>query len=256
MKKYCVLLVLLMLLGLFSGCDYYSDESISVTLPESDSNGLVEYMAGVSAEKNTARIDLLKYELDEIRDGQIHITLPETIENTSGSAFPIAAFGGPIGTSAPLQKFELMIQIQSGVTAEEAIALTIDAGSLPLDTRHWRDIQICFLAEGTVVEIPVESVIFLSDEPLIYKLHLKEEAPNGSISDAADSSKWYEIPNPECLAGEKVVIRIKHPEDGVDRSLAVTHEPVELVDVQDEYMQYEFTMPYHDVRLTIVDEKD
>ena len=255
MKKYCVLLVLLMLLGLFSGCDYYSDESIHVTLPEPDSNSLVEYMAGVSAKKNTARIDLLKYELDEIPDGQIHITLPETIEDTSGAAFPIAAFGGAIGTSAPLQKFELMIQIPAGA-AEDDIALTIDAGPLPLDTRHWHDIQICFLAEGTVVEIPVESVIFLSDEPLTYKLHLKEEAPNGAISDATDSSKWYEIPKTEYLAGEKVVIRIKHPEEGVDRSLAVTHEPVELVDVQDEYMQYEFTMPYHDVRITIVDEKD
>jgi len=36
----------------------------------------------------------------------------------------------------------------------------------------------------------------------------------------------------------------------------VTHTPVELVEVRDEYMQYEFIMPYHSVRITIVDEKD
>jgi len=256
MKKYVAFLVCLAVILVLSGCDYYSDADISVTLPEPDSNALVEYLAGVSTKKNAARIDLLRYELNEIPDGQINIVFPEKIMDDSGAEFSIDSFGGPIGTGAPLRKFELIIQVQEGTLPEKSILLTIDVGSLPLDTRNWNEIQVCFLADGTVAEVPMESVVFLSDEPLVYELYLKEEAPNGSLSDATDSDKWYELPKREYLGGEKVVIRVKHPEDGVERSLAVTHTPVELVEVRDEYMQYEFIMPYHSVRITIVDEED
>lgn len=255
MKRYVAFLISLVVMLLFSGCDYYSDDTVSITLPEPDSMDVVEYMAGISAKKNTARINYLRYELDTVADGQIHITLPETIRDETGAEFAIDAFGGPVGPSAPLQKFELIIHVQEGVM-EEPIALTIDAGALPLDTRDWDEVQVCFLAENAVAEIPLESVAFLSDEPLVYKVYLKEEAQNGALSDASDSDKWYEPPKTDYCGGEKVTVRIKQPEDGIERSLTVTHEPVELVEVREEYMQYEFIMPYHDVRITIVDNED
>ena len=44
-----------MVLFLLSGCDYYSDAYISVTLPQPDGIGVKEYQAGVSAKKNAAR---------------------------------------------------------------------------------------------------------------------------------------------------------------------------------------------------------
>ena len=256
MKRLVVFLFFFVLLFALCSCDYHNDAIIDETLPQPDATGLVAYMGGISAKKNTARIDLLRYELDAVVDGQIKIVLPETVKDSAGSEFPIAFFGGPIGTNAPLQKFDLIIHIREGAMPEEPIALTIDAGSLPLDTRDWNAVQVCFLTDGTVAEIPLEAIVFLSDEPLIYKLYLKEETQNGAVFDAADSDKWYEVPNTEFIGGEKVVIRVKHPEDGVQRSLAVTHEPVKIVEVRDEYVEYEFMMPYHDVRITIVDEQD
>lgn len=103
MKKHTVFLVFLMVLFLLSGCDYYSDADISVTLPDPDPIGVNEYQAGVSAKKNTARIFRLSYELDAIADGEIKITLPEKVKDGSGTEYPIDSFGGPTGTNAPLQ---------------------------------------------------------------------------------------------------------------------------------------------------------
>lgn len=255
MKRFVIFLVLVVLPFVLCGCDYYNDAMLDETLPQPDSTGLVAYQGGVSEKKNTAKIDLLRYELDTVVDGQIKIVLPETLKDNAGKEIPIEVFGGPIGTNAPLRKFDLIIHIQEGTMPEEPVALTIDAGSLPLDTGDWNAVQVCFLTDGTVTEIPLESVTFLSDEPLVYKLYLKEESPNGSVSDATDSDKWYEVPNTKYIGGEKVVIRVKHPEDGVKRSLDITHEPVEIIEDRDEYVEYAFIMPYHDVRITIVDEK-
>ena len=190
MKRLLAFAVFLVMIFSFSGCDYYSDERISVILPAPDSLGLVAYQAGVSTRKNGARIDLLRYELDAVQEGKIHLILPETIRDASGKEIEIDSFGGPIGTNAPIQKFSLVIEIQGSATAE-TVALTIDAGALPLDTSYWNDIELCFLADGTVMEIPLESVVFRSDEPLVYKLHLKEKGQNGAVSDATDSDKWY-----------------------------------------------------------------
>ena len=137
---------------------------------------------------------------------------------------------------------------------DSPIELTVDAGKLPLNTENWNSVQICFLSDGAVAEIPTESVIFLSDEPLVYRLYLKEEKENGSVFDASDSEKWYEIPPTECFGGEKVIIRVRNPEDGTERRLSVTHEPVDITEVREEYTEYQFTMPYHNVRITIADE--
>ena len=53
-----------------------------------------------------------------------------------------------------------------------------------------------------------------------------------------------------------MIIRIRHPEAGYTRRLVVTDASVELVEIQDAYLQYEFIMPYHSVRITIVDEPE
>ena len=165
MKRFVVFLFFFVLLFVLCSCDYHNDVMIDETLPQPDSTGLVAYQGGVSEKKNTARIDLLRYELDTVVDGQIKIVLPETLKDNAGKEIPIEVFGGPIGTNAPLRKFDLIIHIQEGTMPEEPVALTIDAGSLPLDTGDWNAVQVCFLTDGTVAEIPLESIVFLSDEP-------------------------------------------------------------------------------------------
>ena len=81
MKKYVISLIFLLILSLFSGCDYYDDVDINIKLTEPDSLGLVEYHAGVSTKENAARLNLLRYELDVIDDGQIRITFPENLSS-------------------------------------------------------------------------------------------------------------------------------------------------------------------------------
>ena len=253
MKKATVFLVFFMVLILLSGCDYYSDADISVTLPEPDSMGVIEYQAGVSEKKNAARIFLLRYELDPITDGQIQITLPKIIKDESGTEYPIASFGGAIGTNAPVRKFELIISIPEGVSPETLIALTIDVGALPLDTSDWSDIEIHFSSDGTVTQVPLESVIFLSDEPLVYDLLLKKKKDNGSVWDARDTDIWYNLPDTEYLGGEKVIIQLKPPKEGSERRVTVSSEVLEPVLIQETYIQYEFIMPYHSVTVLITD---
>ena len=253
MKKATVFLVFFMVLILLSGCDYYSDADISVTLPEPDSMGVIEYQAGVSEKKNAARIFLLRYELDPITDGQIQITLPKIIKDESGTEYPIASFGGAIGTNAPVRKFELIISIPEGVSPETPIALTIDVGALPLDASDWSDIEIHFSSDGTVTQVPLESVIFLSDEPLVYDLLLKKKKDNGSVWDARDTDIWYDLPDTEYLGGEKVIIQLKPPKEGRERRVTVRSEVLEPVLIQETYIQYEFIMPYHSVTVLITD---
>ena len=253
MKKATVFLVFFMVLILLSGCDYYSDADISVTLPEPDSMGVIEYRAGVSEKRNAARIFLLRYELDPITDGQIQITLPKIIKDESGTEYPIASFGGAIGTNAPVRKFELIISIPEGVSPETPIALTIDVGALPLDASDWSDIEIHFSSDGTVTQVPLESVIFLSDEPLVYDLLLKKKKDNGSVWDARDTDIWYNLPDTEYLGGEKVIIQLKPPKEGSERRVTVSSEVLEPVLIQETYIQYEFIMPYHSVTVLITD---
>ena len=88
MKKSAFLLVLVTVLILLSGCDYYIDEHISITYDEPDIIGVNEYEAGVSTEKNAARIFRLGYEIDVITDGQIKVTLPEKIKDEIGTEYP------------------------------------------------------------------------------------------------------------------------------------------------------------------------
>ena len=85
MKKHVISLMFLLILSVFSGCDYYDDVDINIKLTEPDSLGIVEYNAGVSTKENAARLNLLRYELDVIDDGQIKITFPEKIKDDSGT---------------------------------------------------------------------------------------------------------------------------------------------------------------------------
>lgn len=126
--------------------------------------------------------------------------------------------------------------------------LTIDVGALPLDTSDWSDIDIQFSSDGTVTQVPLESVIFLSDEPLVYDLLLKEKNHKGS-------DIWYKLPNTEYLGGEKVTIQLKPPKEGSERRVTVRSEALEPVLIQEEYIQYEFIMPYHGVTLMITDKQ-
>jgi len=253
MKRRTIFLVFFMVLFLLSGCDYYSDAYISVMLPNPDVIGVNEYQASVSAKKNAVRIFQLSYELDAIMDGQIHIAFPEKITDETGTEYPIYSFGGPIGTNAPSQKFKLILHIQEGTVPETPVTLTIDVGALPLDTSCWDDIEIQFSADGTVTQVPLESVIFLSDEPLVYDLLLKEKNDKGSVSDARDSDIWYHLPDTEYLGGEKVIIQLKQPKEDSERILTVRSEVLEPVIINEAYVQYEFIMPYHGVTVMITD---
>lgn len=253
MRKGAIFLVFLMVLILLSGCDYYSDAYISVRYPEPDIIGVNEYQAGVSAKKNSARIFQLSYELDAVADGQIKVALPEKIKDETGTEYPIDSFGGPTGTNAPSQKFKLILHIQEGTAPENPLTLAIDVGELPLNTSYWDDIEIEFSADGTVTQVPLESVIFLSDEPLVYDLLLKKKNDKGSVSDARDTDMWYHLPDTEYIGGEKVIIQLKPPKEGSERRVTVSSEVLEPVLIQEAYVQYEFIMPYHGVTVMITD---
>ena len=253
MRKCALFLVFVMVLILFSGCDYYSDAYISVAYPAPDTIGVNGYQAGISTKKNSARIFQLSYVLDAITDGQIKVTLPEKIEDKTGTEYPIDSFGGPTGTNAPSQKFKLILRIQEGTAPENPFTLTIDAGALPLDTSYWDDIEVEFSADGTVTKVPLESVVFLSDEPLVYDLLLKKKNDKGSVSDARDTDIWYHLPDAEYPGGEKVIIQLKPPKEGSERCVTVRSEELEPVLIQEAYVQYEFIMPYHSVTVMITD---
>ena len=150
MRKFAIFLVSFMALILLSGCDYYSDAYISVTPPTPDILGVSEYQAGVSAEKNTARLFQLSYVLDAMTDGRIQVTLPEIIEDETGAQYPIDSFGGPTGTNAPVHKFKLILHVSEGSAPETPLTLTVDVGALPLHTSYWEDVEIEFSADGTV----------------------------------------------------------------------------------------------------------
>lgn len=253
MKKYTAFLVFFLVLFLLSGCDYYSDAYIYVTLPEPDAIGINEYQAGVSAKKNAARIFRLCYTLDAVKDGQIFITLPETVVDENGTEYPIDSFGGAIGTNAPSQNFELVLYVQQSASPEIPVTLTIDAGALPLNTGYWDDVEIHFSADGTVTQVPLDAVIFLSDEPLVYDLLLKEEKENGSVWDARGSELWYDLPDTEYRGGDTVVLRLKPPKEGHERTVAVRAKVLEPTVTKEAYIQYEFIMPYHDVTVLVAD---
>ncbi len=254
MKKIIAITISIMLLLTFFGCDYY-DETVSITLDTPNSNGLIEYQAGISAKENAAKINLLRYKLASVQDGQIKIKLPEKIQNESGKEYPIDSFGGATGTNAPPERFSLIVQVEAGTMTEKAIVLTVDVGSLPLDTSAWNDIQICYLSDNTEITIPVEDVVFRSNEPLDYYLHLKERDVSGETSNAMYSDKWYEPPNTNQVGGEKVIVRVKHSNEELARTLYLNNTPLEPVEICDEYIQFEFLMPYHDTSITIVDKQ-
>ena len=255
MKKIIAITVSVMLLFTFFGCDYYDDETVSIAFESPDSDGLIEYQAGISAKENAARINLLRYKLASVQDGQIKIKLPEKIKNESGKEYSIDSFGGAMGTNAPLERFSLIVQVETGTITENSMVLTVDVGSLPLDTSAWNDIQICYLSDNTEITIPVEDIVFLSNEPLDYYLHLKERDVSGETSNAMYSDKWYEIPNTYQVGGEKVVVRVKHSNEELTRTLSLNNTPLEPVEIYDEYIQFEFVMPYHDTSITIVDKQ-
>ena len=117
-------------------------------------------------------------------------------------------------------------------------------GALPLDTSYWDDIEIEFSADGTLTQVPLESVIFLSDAPLVYDLLLKIKKDNGSVWDARDTDMWYHLPDTEYLGGEKVIIQLKPPKEGSERHVTVRSEVLEPVLIQEAYMQYEFIISF------------
>ena len=241
------------LLIAFYGCDYYRDEKINIVLEQTDSNGLIEYQADVSYKTNTARIILLRYKFGAIQDNQIKIELPETIKNKSEKEYPIDSFGGSKGVNAPREDFSLIIEIESDYIEHEPIALTVNVGSLPLDTSYWDNVRICFVSTNAEITIPVEDVKFLSDEPLTYFLSLYEIRSDDLKYNASFSDKWYETPNDYQCGGEKVILKIKHPDKNSERKLCLHNTPLEPTFECDEYIQFEFEMPYHDISITITD---
>ena len=253
MRKIVVIFMLFAVLLAFFGCDYYKDEHIGITFSTPDSTGLVEYQAGISTDKNAARINLLRYQLNEIRDGQVKIKLPETLRSESGREYAIKQFGGSTGVNAPVERFNLIIHVEGGAVTETPITLTVDVGTLPLDTSHWNDVLICYSVDNTETRIPVEDVIFISDEPLVYRLSLSYKDPSGETSDATYSDEWYEKPDKYQTGGEKVTVKIKHPKGNIKRELYMHYTKLEPVAVYSEYIQYEFIMPYDDMRITITD---
>ena len=137
---------------------------------------------------------------------------------------------------------------------DENILLTIDVGNLPLDTTHWNNIRILSHTNDFVSEVNVENVKFISDEPISYFLHLMQRDENGEASNAMYSEKWYETPSLNQRGGENVVIKVKNPNNNnINRSLLLNNKELKTVIIYDDYLEYEFIMPFKDVSITIVD---
>lgn len=255
MKRIAAVIITLAIMLTFVGCDdYYKDEDVHITHNAPDSMGIVEYKAGISTEKNAARLLELQYRLQEITDNHITIKLPETIKNSSGKKYKIDSFGGSTGVNAPTEYFGIIINIEEGAV-DESVKLTIGAGALPLDTMFWSDIQIRSMSGDTAKTIAVEDVEFVTDEPLSFYLNLKERDTNGETASAMYSDKWYKTPEWHQIGGEKVTLKVKRPEGEISRVLHLNNTPLEPAKIHEKYIQFEFVMPYHGVTIIIVDTK-
>ncbi len=237
----------------FSGCDYYNDELISVVYDTPNEDGIISYEAGISAEQNAARLERLEYQIEKAENNQITIKLPETVKSDSGTEYKIKEFGGSTGFNAPLQYFLLIININEDLIENKAISLTIDVGALPLDVTYWTDVEIC--CKGSVSTVQVKDIKFISDQPLTYILTSEEIDENDETSYVLSSEKWYEIPNHKYQGGEKVIIKLKHPKNGISRSLRLNNKELQPTATYDDYIEYEFVMPYCDRSLSLVDVK-
>jgi hypothetical protein len=241
------------LLLTLSSCDYYDDEYISVAFDAPTEDGVISYEAGINTEKNIARLSKLEYQIEAIDNNEIAITFPQTVRSDSGKDYKIEKFGGSTGTNAPLQHFTLIINVEEEFTSEEAISLTINVGALPLDASHWADVEI--RCANTVSIVPVEDIRFNSDQPLVYYLLIEEIDGNDEKSFVISPEKWYQTPNKYYPGGEKVSIKLKHPDTGAPRSLSLNNKELQPIATYDDYIEYEFIMPYYDSTLTLVDEK-
>lgn len=252
-KVICVLFLIVTLTLVFSGCEYYDDELISVVYDAPNEDGIISYEAGISVKQNAARLNKLEYQIEKAENNQITIKFPETVKNDSGTEYKIQEFGGSTGTNAPLEHFLLIININEDLIENKPVSLTIDVGTLPLDVTHWMDIEIH--CKGSVLTIQVQDVKFISNQPLIYSLLAEEIDENDEKSYVMSSEKWYQIPNKNYQGGETVIIKLKHPKNGISRSLRLNNRELHPTATYDDYIEYEFVMPYHDSTLSLVDVK-
>ena len=95
----------------FSSCDYYDDELISVVYDAPNEDGIISYEAGISTKQNSARLNKLEYQIEKAENNKITIKIPETVKSNSGTEYKIEEFGGSTGSNAPLQRFLLIINI-------------------------------------------------------------------------------------------------------------------------------------------------
>ena len=252
-KVIYILFLIVTLALVFSGCEYYDDELICVVYDAPNEDGIILYEAGISVKQNAARLNKLEYQIEKAENNQIIIKFPETVKNDSGTEYKIQEFGGGTGTNAPLQRFQLIININEDLIENKTISLTIDVGTLPLDVTYWTDVEI--YCKGSVSTIQVKDVKFISDQPLIYSLLSEEIDENGEKSYVKSSEKWYQIPNKNYRGGETIIIKLKHPENGIRRSLRFNNRELHPTATYDDYIEYEFVMPYRDSTLSLVDVK-
>ena len=252
-KVIYVLFLIVTLAFVFSSCDYYDNESINVVYDAPNEDGIISYEAGISTKQNAARLNKLEYQIEKAENNQIIIKFPETVKNDSGTEYKIQEFGGSTGTNAPLQLFLLIININEDLIENKPISLAIDVGTLPLDVTCWTDVEI--YCKGSVSTIQVKNIKFISDQPLIYSLLSEEIDENGEKSYVMSSEKWYQIPNKNYQGGETVIIKLKHPKNGISRSLRFNNRELQPTATYDDYIEYEFVMPYRDSTLSLVDVK-
>lgn len=248
MKRICSLLLALVLMIGLVGCDFYSDDYIRVTLDSPDETGLISYEASFSFEANAARLLHLRYHFDSIDSSEISVTFPQQIVNDDGTTYPILEFGGATGTNAPLRLFSLSIHIANGSMPTDQLQITVNAGALPIETSCWSDVSIIFDETDEECSIDCDNVKFSTDEPLEYHInqyyndewYIPKSVTNETIP------VWH-------IGGEKVTIRLNHPDADTVRTLRIHNTVQQPVAVYDDYIEYEFIMPYRDISIYVED---
>lgn len=253
-----LLITVTILSGCMSSC-FYKDGEVIKKFDEPYENGLASYYAGLNNRKGTARLRGASYIVDSTSNGEIFIKLPQIVESDSGEKYEIKEFGGPTGTHAPLEYFEIGINVKNGSSPSEEISLTVDAGALPLDTHNFADyVEVVFEETGEKIEIPLYKVKFLTNGPIEYYVCLDDYRKFDSkwIDDDTEiESLFYNVPNSTYIGGNEIAVQVKHPNDGYERKLFVGPREIEPYAIHKDYIEYRFTMPYEDLILDIEDWK-
>ena len=253
-----VLSIFFITLLFLSGCVQYDDEYVSETIDLLDENATIYYSAGINYKRKAARLASVEYSIEALSDSEIYIEIPQSVTSKSGNIYNIEGIGRTRQVHGPVDYFEISIKIKNGTKPLENLLLTVNVGDIPLDTFYWHEyVEVSFEETGEIVRIPQEEINFKLNKPAEYFLSFQYGHNRYESDDDFRKSKiFYEkIENGCFIGGEKVTIKLKHPDNRYERKVYIKNKLVEPQNTCDDYILYEFTMPYEKATLYIIDDE-